>query len=620
MQAIILAAGLGRRLGALTERSTKCMVELNGRKLIEYTLDAVVECGLERIVIVVGHGADELRAFVGAAYRGVPVFYVENRAYRRTNNIHSLHLAAEFLKADDSVVIESDVVFDKAILRDCLVDSAPNIAVVAQYGSEMDGTVVLVDDQRRIVRFVPRAEFAWSDAGRYFKTVNIYKLSRPFLVQRFLPFLETYVRTEGRNAYYEEVLRLLVFIGNSDLAAMPVTDSLWYEIDDPNDLDIAGTLFAPVEARRARLETRYGGFWRFPKLRDFYYLVNPYFPTPPLLEELAHALPQLIAQYPSGSRVQRLLAGRLVGCDPSMLAVGNGASELITALLASAPLAHGRVGVVIPTFDEYRRALVKQPLLEFSPSGPDFRYASAELADFCQTAQLSTLVLVNPGNPTGYFLERDQLIDLAARLRHSSVRLVVDESFVDFVDGTPRHSLIDEDVLKTFPNLVVIKSISKSYGVPSLRLGVLASSEPGLADDITTRLPIWNINSIAEYFLQIIGKYETPYWAACARVAVERARFTSELQKLSFVHPLPSSTNFILCKLTEEMTASGLADALARDHWTLIKDCSGKPGFSEGAFVRIAIRSTEDNDALLQALQQLERTPSNSLVAVGAGA
>src|SRR5579884_405891 len=414
MQAVILAAGLGRRLGPLTERSTKCMVTLNGRRLIEYTLDAVVECGLDRIVLVVGHGADEVRAAIGAHYRGVPVVYVENRAYRETNNIYSLLLAADELKSDDSIVIESDVVFETSILQDCLSDPSPNVAVVAPYHSEMDGTVVLVDSQRRITRFVPRAEFTWHESSQYFKTVNIYKLSRAFLAERFVPFLATYVQTQGRNAYYEEVLRLLVFMGGSNLAAMPVLNKLWYEIDDANDLDIASTLFAAPSTRRARLEERFGGYWRFLRLRDFYYLVNPYFPGRAMLDELGHALPELIGQYPSGSRVQRLLAARLMRCQPANIAVGNGASELIDALMAATPLEHARVGVVVPTFEEYRHVRPGQALVEFATCPPRFTPSVAELVNFCTTEGVSVLVLCNPGNPTGAYLDQGQVLQLAA--------------------------------------------------------------------------------------------------------------------------------------------------------------------------------------------------------------
>ena len=153
MQAIILAAGLGKRLGKLTEHSTKFMVRLNGRPLAEYCLDALVEAGITRLVLVVGHGGAELRDFLGDAYKGVPVEYVENALYRGTNNIYSMFLARSHFEADDTLLLESDVIFDPQIIHDCLASRFANLAVVAKHEPWMDGTVVLVQDGR-ISRFV----------------------------------------------------------------------------------------------------------------------------------------------------------------------------------------------------------------------------------------------------------------------------------------------------------------------------------------------------------------------------------------------------------------------------------------------------------------------------------
>ena len=571
MQAVVLAAGMGRRLGKLTESSTKCMVRLGPRRLIEYTLDAVVDVGASRIVMVVGHGADEVRAVLGGSWRGVPIVYVENVEYQRTNNIYSLLLAAPLLAEDDSLVLESDVVFDPTILAEAVASPAPDIAVVARFEPWMDGTVTLLDEAGRIVRFVSRDEFRWDEAGRYFKTVNLYKLSREFLVERFLPFLETYVRTHGRGSYYEEVLRVLAFLGDDRLTALPVEGRPWYEIDDPHDLDVAASLFAAPEERLDRFERRFGGYWRFPRLADFCYLVNPFFPTPQLHQELGHNLAELVASYPSGSRVQRLLAARLLGLDPALVALGNGACELIQALLAEVD-PDGCLGVVLPVFDEYRRLAGGRRLAELDLGERDFACDVAELRAFCEREGVTTLVLVNPANPTGGFVPAGDVARLAEELAARGTRLVLDESFVDFVDGTPEHELAREELLERCPSLVVVKSISKSYGVPGLRLGVLASGDRALIDRIQARVPIWNINSIAEYFLQLVGKYERAYWASCRHVAEERAWLAERLRELGFLRPLPSGANYLLCEVTDGRTGRELAERLLDESWILVKD------------------------------------------------
>src|SRR5207248_2151358 len=153
------------------------------------------------------------------------------------------------------------------------------------------------DERHRITRFLSRNELASADARTYFKTVNVYKLSKGFCKDRFIPFLSTYINLYGRNRYYEEVLRVLVFMGADELMALPVESKHWYEVDDVHDLDVAATLFADPADKPARFHERFGGYWRFGELKDFCYLANPYFPPARMIEEMRAALPVLMSSY-----------------------------------------------------------------------------------------------------------------------------------------------------------------------------------------------------------------------------------------------------------------------------------------------------------------------------------
>ena len=611
MQAVILAAGLGKRLGRLTRDSTKCMVEMNGRRLIEYALDGLVEAGVRRVVLVVGHGADEVRQFVGNRWRGVPIEYVANPLYAETNNIYSLYLARDLLAQDDTLLLESDVVFEPAILADCLGEAAPNVVVVAPYEPWMEGSVVTLGAGRQVLRFFSSGDLG-PDGAQAFKTVNVYKLSAEFSRERFLPALEAYVGLQGRDHYYEDVLKVLVFMGGDNLVGLSVGDRRWYEIDDVEDLDIAGTLFAEEEERPARFHGRYGGYWRFGRLKDFCYLANPYFPPPRLLEAMAAALPDLVGRYPSGLRVQRGLAAKVFGCDASSIVVGNGAAELIRALLASVG---GRIGVPVPTFEEYPQCIPADRLRTFVPPGPDFRYDAHDLLCFCRDEDLSVLVLVNPDNPSGQFLPREAVIDLLGALHEEGVRLVLDESFVDFVDGSGDHGLLSQTVLERFPDLVVIKSISKSYGVPGLRLGVLASGDTALVERVGRALPIWNVNAIAEWFLQNVSRWEADYRHACRQVALERARLFEALSGSDVLRPVESLANYLLCEVRPGHTSAELSRRLLNEHWILARDCAGKRGFGGAQYVRLAVRNAADNDLLVDALRALEGAPASAAIA-----
>jgi histidinol-phosphate/aromatic aminotransferase/cobyric acid decarboxylase-like protein/choline kinase len=601
VQAVILAAGLGKRLGTATRQSTKCMVELNGRRLVEYALDALIQVGVARIVVVVGHGADEVRAFLGDEHEGIPVHYVTNPLYADTNNIYSLLLARDFLEQDDTLLLESDVIFEPSILLECAAHPAPNVAVVATYEPWMDGTVTLLDDHQRVTRIVSKREFDRAESGKYFKTVNLYKLSREFNRGRFMPFLAAYVGVEGRGHYYEDVLRALVYMGADDLAALPVGGRLWYEIDDTQDLDVASVLFLPPEERFDRLQRRYGGFWRFPGLKDFTYLVNPFYPSANFREDLAEASPRLATMYPSGMAVQRSLAARLFHCESGQILVGNGAAELIGAL--SAEIA-GPIAVPVPTFEEY----LGHPGAELlAPPGESasFRHDLDDLARTCRERAFGALVLVNPNNPSGQVFARDGLLALLEVLRAQDTRLILDESFIDFIDGSPDHSLLDSDALARYPNLVLIRSLGKSHGIAGLRLGVLASGDSALLERLAARLPIWNINALAEWFLQTAARYESAYWAACRQVVEARTTLVNDLGKLSALRPVESGGNFVLCEVLPPWSAASLSQRLLAEHWMLIKNCSGKAGLDNGQYIRIAVRSEQENADLIQALGSL---------------
>lgn len=604
MQAIILAAGMGRRLGEYTRDNTKCMLPVNGERLIDRVLGQLSQLGLSRVVIVVGYKGQNLIDYIGHRYDDrLKIEYVNNPVYDKTNNIYSLSLAKDKLQEDDTLLIESDLIFDDSLFRMILDNPYPNLALVDKYETWMDGTMVRIDEDNNIVNFIPKKAFKYKDVDSYYKTVNIYKFSREFSQNKYVPFLEAYSKALGNNEYYEQVLRVITLIDNAELKALPITNGAkWYEIDDVQDLDIAETLFADKDEFMYRYNMRFGGHWRFPKLLDFCYLVNPYFPTAHMKDELRANFDILLSEYPSGMYVNSLIAAKYFDIRQKYTVVGNGAAELIKSLMERV---EGRIGVVYPTFQEYPNRKEQTEIIGFTPDNADLTYTADDLIRFYADKQLSTLLLINPDNPSGNFIPIVDVLRLATWCKERGIFFVVDESFVDFSEDFRNNSLLHNEILQAYPNLAVMKSISKSYGVPGLRLGILASSDEALINWMKHDVSIWNINSFAEFYMQIFGKYQKDYDRACQKFIAERERFMARLTDIPFLRVIPSQANYFLCQITEKYTSEELTRRLLMDFNILIKDCDNKDGLKNKNYVRIAVRDQKDNDTLVEALKTL---------------
>ena len=590
---------MGKRLGAYTNNQTKCMVKVGGKTLLEHAADALRQAGIKKFVLVVGYAGDKLIEFAKETLSDFELEFVVNSDYDTTNNIYSLYMAREQLMQDDTIMLESDLIYEPRLIKAMVDHEAQNLVAVAKYEHWMDGTVTLVGEDGTIQEFIEKKNFRYDSVEQYYKTVNVYKFSKDFAANQYVPFLTAYIQAYGKNQYYEMVLKALAHLHFAGLRAFEMGDIKWYEIDDVQDLDIANTMFAADADRLHAYEYHFGGYWRFSGLKDFCYLVNPYFPPRKMVDQMTYFYRTLLTQYPSGMYVQKLLAGKMYGVKEDYLLVGNGAAELINTLGRTMT---GKTALSIPAFNEYVRCFPNCEILPIAGADSDYRFDMAELRKAAKKAD--NLVLINPDNPSGAFLTKEELMELADLCLDNGTILVVDESFVDFAQKDLRYTLLDNAILEEYPNLMVIKSISKSYGVPGLRLGVCACSNEGWIAELRGLLPVWNINSFGEYFFQIYGLYAGQYEAACDEIVRQREKMMEELSRFPFLKPYPSQANYILCRV-EGMDSKALANELLKNDNLLIKDLSSKNGFSGQSFIRIAVRDEADNRALYAALEKI---------------
>ena len=497
------------------------------------------------------------------------------------------------------MLLESDLIFDDSVIDCILDDPRENLALVDKYESWMDGTCVkLHRGGGGIESFVPGKKFKFDEIHEYYKTVNIYKFSEHFSRTHYVPFLKAYQEALGRNEYYEQVLRIITMLDYPEIEAKKLHGQKWYEIDDIQDLEIAESIFMPNDDEKIkRFEARYGGYWRYPGLIDYCYLVNPFFPPKRLLDEIRANFDVLLTNYPSGMQVNSLLAAKNFNVNINNICPGNGAAELIKSLMEN--IITGNAGFIRPTFEEYPNRYNNENSIIFTPPSRDYKYDADDIIKFFADKEISALVLINPDNPSGNYINKSDINKLIAFTHEKKCKLILDESFADFADESD-NSFINQEILSANKHLFIVKSISKSYGVPGLRLGILASGDCEIISHLKKDIAIWNINSFAEFFMQILGKYDKDYHEALNKFRLERERFTRELERINNLTVFHSQANFLMAEV-KGISSDELAKKLLVRHNILIKNLARKTGQN---YIRLAIRNQSDNNILIEALKQ----------------
>ena len=540
--AIILAAGRGSRLKKITKHDTKCMLHIDNQRLIDIYITCLVKSGCESIIIVTGHGADSLITYVKTRYPKEIIEFVYNDLYATTNNIYSLQLGLERLfhrggEWSSVVIMESDIWIHQATLLNFLDTGNDNAAIVSPFEYWMDGTCVEVNNKGLISAFIPKILVPKSTkySNNIHKTVNIYRFSKSYCEHFLSSFLKTYITTLGPGSYYEDVIRIVTALPSAPfLKAWQVTTKEWHEIDDEYDLLRAEATALSQTGNHQNLVSQYGGYWKYNWITDLNLLVNPHFPPDDMFDELASVFGILTRSYPSTQECICKVAAKTLPIGSEMLAVGNGASEIMLALLRDT---EEEWQILAPTFLEYARLIPKKRL----------RY----VLDLSDIDYESNLIVVNPCNPTGVHVPKEDILRLARRLEENSKVLVYDESFADFADEPL--TLSDDEYLTEHPNIIIIKSLGKSYGVPGLRLGILASGSLDLVKRVRDTLPIWNISSYAEAFLDILPRYVSHYQNSLLAIKQIRRDTIKSLLNLqvSGINIYPSQANFICISFSD---------------------------------------------------------------------
>ena len=588
MEALILAAGYGNRMRPLTDHTHKTLLQVGGRTIIGRILDGLSDNGVTDVCVVTGYRANELEAHLREHFPRFTFRFVRNERYRETNNIYSMALAFEQMQLEsDLLLIESDLVYEPAVIRRAIDSPYANVALVAPYRSGLDGTVVTISDS--IVTAVIPTHLQAGDfrfAGK-FKTLNIYKFSKDFCRTTFKKLLTYYARVIDDNCYYELILGILAYVQQASVHAEVIERERWAEVDDPNDLRIAEYVFTP-DARRESLETTMGGYWAVDVL-DFCFIRNMYFPNASMLSELRNNLPTLLGNYGSTQvHLNQKLAYFLL-CDVQRVNVLNGASQVYP--LFTSQFAGQRALIPAPTFGEYPRTFP-----DHDAYADQVGIAFDEIERKAVAA--SVIVFVNPNNPTGTTIHTRRIHEFARS--HPAKTCIVDESFIEFA-GIP--SMLETLESSPLANVIVVKSLSKSLGVPGLRLGYVYCSDPDVSARYRAAIPIWNLNSVAENFLEIALKHRNSLAESFRQTIQDREAFADSLGRLPGVARVhPSGADFLLVGIDRPRAAlDTIVTRLLEERSIFVKDVSSK--LTDGkSYLRFAVRLPTENRALCEAL------------------
>ncbi len=600
-RAVVLAAGRGSRLHALTGDAPKCLTEIGGEPLLERALHALASQGITEAIIVVGYMGEMVRKRIGARFAGVDIRYVEAPDYAKTNNIRSLWDARDYLD-QDLVLLEADVAFDPEVVEALLRHSGSS-AAVAPYEPALSGTVVRRARDGRVTSFILGADQGPQfDNANTFKTVNIYLLRKQLLREHIVPRLCNVINAGHVNGYYESIFRdcLLDKTSPFEIAAVDVSSSRWSEIDDDRDLDAAEFLFLDRDAQFDRVQSLHGAYWRYGFV-DHSYLYNMHFPPAEMLQGFHSHLREIVTNYPVAQTELARFVANWTGANPVHLAVANGAAELIKIL--GNQFEH-RLTIPTPSFNEYEEVIDPEELNRFALDPETFALDVDAFADSAIRWKSDTAIIVNPNNPTALSVARDDVLHLARRLETHDCRLIVDESFIEFSRNGVAGSV--EDMVENHANLVVIKSMSKVFGVAGVRLGYLLSADRSFIKAVRSSLPIWNINGLAEEFLRTVGRYRSEFAKSCDLTRAACQTLYADLLGLPGIEPIEPDANFILCKLTDP-SAYGpeVARRLYVEHNILVKDCAAKSMPDADRYLRIASRTPVENRHLVQVLATL---------------
>lgn len=595
--AIILCAGRGRRLGALTDEQPKPLVQVNGVSMLDNAVQNLIKTGYRRVTVVVGYQAQKIKEALKGYRCQIDIHLINNPQWETTNNIFSLYLARNELQGD-TTLLEGDIFFDVSVLKSLNDQPAwSNVGAVSELTVMMEGAFVTAAENGQVEGFFSTKAGDHHAVPRPLKTVNLYRLSADycFFLQKQLM---DKIRAGQTDIYYEHLFQDA--LNNSyTFQTVEVPATKWIEIDNAFDLALGEYQFS--DNQHDQLKRQHGGYWRYP-ITDFSLIYNLHFPPRELKEKIYQRFDQIMLNYPAN---QRLFIGHIahfLGVDSNHLVIGNGVSEFIKALPRVIP---GRVINVEPSFNEYAACFNEANVIPFRLTEENnFNLDVNALLEVVHQEKPKAVIIITPNNPTGRLVSKEEIVKFYRGTETLGTLLIVDESFLDFSDQRDTSSFLGN--LKEYPRIVVFRSMSKTFGIGGLRLGYGATANFEFLNALRNEMPIWNINGFAEEFLLNLPQYRNEYVQSCKKIRCDTDALVEGLRMLDELFVYDTDSNFIMCKIkNRNFTSNQISRRLLDKHNIYIKECSGKDMKDATYFFRLSCRTSEENQRLIAAMRDV---------------
>lgn len=307
---------------------------------------------------------------------------------------------------------------------------------------------------------------------------------------------------------------------------------------------------------------------------------------------------------PQNYDVSRFI-GKAINVHPEKLFVGNGAIEAIQAVIHN--FVKKKICVVLPTFSSYYEFVrPDQEVVYFNlKKEENFMLDPEAYIRFVRDNGVDSIVLINPNNPNGGYLQKEELMNVIESLKDLA-NIIIDESFIHFAyEDSELSQISSEELIHQYPNLVIIKSMSKDFGIAGIRAGYAIMEEERVKRLLANGY-LWNISGLADYFFKLYSdqQFQEEYDVVRKKYIMNTMAFLNELNALNGIKVYPSKANFALIEILRDMSSFDFCMDLLVDHGVYVRDCSDKIGL-DGKFVRLASRSFEENLKVVKAIRKI---------------